>query len=139
MTTYESKQKQILKPRKEVFATLCNLKHLEAYKDKLPTDGKVKNIEFEEEAISFEVDMIGQVVFKIIEKEEPKTIKFGVEQLPIPINMWIQLVEAEEADTRMKLTIKADIPMMLKPMIGNKLGDGIEKMAEMITTVLNAK
>jgi hypothetical protein len=37
----------------------------------------------------------------------------------------------------MKLTLKADIPFMLKPMIGNKLDDGIERMADMIAMIVN--
>ncbi len=137
MTTYESKQKQIFKSQEAVYATLTNLKQLEAFKDKLPNDGKVRNLVFNEETISFEVDPVGQVEFKIIEREEPKTIKFGVDKLPIAINLWIQLVGVAENDTRMKLTLKADIPMMLKPMVGNKLGDGVEKMADMIAMALN--
>ena len=64
-------------------------------------------------------------------------LKFGADNFPIQFNFWIQLVGVAEYDTRMKLTLKADIPFMLKPMIGNKLDDGIERMADMIAMIVN--
>ncbi len=137
MTTYESNQKQIFKSQEETYTILTDLKQLEGMKDRIPDDDRIKNLEFSKESISFEAAPMGKVEFKIIEKEEFKTIKFGVENIPVEVNLWIQLAEVSENETRMKMTIKADIPMMLKPMIGNKLEDGIEKIADAIATALN--
>ena len=64
-------------------------------------------------------------------------LKFGADNFPIQFNFWIQFVGVAEYDTRMKLTLKADIPLMLRPMIGNKLDDGIERMADMIAMIVN--
>ena len=30
----------------------------------------------------------------------------------------------------MRVTVKADIPLFLKPMLGNKLQDGVDKIAD---------
>ena len=51
--------------------------------------------------------------------------------------MWIQLKEISDVETRMKLTIKADIPFFLKPMIGDKLEKGIDEIANAIALAIN--
>ena len=60
------------------------------------------------------------------------TVKFGAEGIPMDANFWIQLKELAPNDTRIKLTVKADIPMMFKMMIGKKLQDGLDQAADML-------
>ena len=129
MNTYESKQKQLFKPQAEVYAMLSDV----------PADHKekIKDMKFTTDSVSFKVDMLGEVVLRIVDYETPKMLKFGADNFPIQFNFWIQLVGVSDYDTRMKLTLKADIPFMLKPMIGNKLDDGIERMADMIAMIVN--
>ncbi len=139
MNTYESKQKQLFKPQAEIYATLSDLTQLEKYVNALPTEhkDKIKNLSFTPDSISFNIDTIGHVVLRIIDYETPKMLKFGAENFPINFNFWIQLVSVSDYDTRMKLTLKADIPFILKPMIGDKLDIGIERIADMITMIIN--
>ena len=40
--------------------------------------------------------------------------------------------EVAPGDTRIKLTLKADIPMMFKMMIGSKLQTGLDQASEMM-------
>ncbi len=134
MNTYESKQKRIRKEQHQIYQKLSDLRNVEKYAAALPEDmkEKVQDLQFDQDSISCKVPMAGTLTMRIIDREEPKTIKFGLEGVPMQANMWIQLVGVAEDDTRMKLTVKADIPLMLRPMIGNKLEEGVEKLAEMI-------
>ena len=136
MSTYESKQKQILKPQEQIFGLLSDLTHLENFKQHIPAD-KVKDLEFTADTASATIDPIGKVTFRIVDRDPYKTVKFGADNLPIQFNLWIQLVGVSDNDTRMKITVKADIPLMFKPMISNKLEQGVEQMAEMLATALN--
>jgi len=141
MDKYESSQKQILKGQEEVYARLSDLRNFEKY---MPQDGamkekfKIEDVEFGQDYISFKADMAGKVTMRIIDRETPKMVKFGVEGSPVAVNLWIQLVGVSEMDTRMKVTVKADIPLMLKPMVGNKLGEGVERLADMIKMILES-
>lgn len=139
MKTYESKQKQIFRSQIDVYEMLGDLKRLEQYAAALPEEhkNKLKDLTFTHDSISFSVQPIGQVILRIVDREAPKMIKFGADNFPVPFNLWIQFVGVTDRDTRMKLTLKADIPLMLRPMVGNKLEDGIERMADMIAMVLN--
>lgn len=136
MTTYESAIQTLNCNAEFAYAQMTDLRKLETFKDKIPQD-KVKEMQFTEDSISFRIDPVGLLTLRIIDKEPFKTVKFGAENSPIQFNLWIQLKELSECDTRMKITIKADIPVMLKPMIGNKIDKGMDQLAQGISTAIN--
>ena len=80
MNTYESKQKQLFKPQAEVYAMLSDLTQLEKYAAALPAEhkDKIKDLNFTTDSISFKVDMLGEVVLRIVDYETPKMLKFGL-------------------------------------------------------------
>ncbi|MBQ9752132.1 MAG: SRPBCC family protein [Paludibacteraceae bacterium] len=132
---YESKIGQITCDSASVFAVLSNLENLQRFSDAIPKD-KVKELEISSDCIRIKVDGLAQkFAIRIVEKEENMTIKFGVDNLPMAANMWIQLKEMAEDDTRIKLTIKADIPMMFRMMFEKKLQQGIDQAVDMLCQV----
>ena len=132
---YESKIGQIAANDAAVFNVLSNLENINRFRDVIPQD-KIKDMEVSSDRIRFKVDGLGQkIAIAIVEKEEYKLIKFGAESLPIPLNMWIQLKQVEENDTRIKLTIKADIPMMFRMMFEKKLQQGLDQAVDMLCQV----
>lgn len=129
---YESKITSVPAPIEAVYAGLSNFKNLERVKDLIPQD-KVKDIEIEEDFIRMKVDGLGQkIVIRIEERTENDTIKFGIDNIPLQMNFWIQLKSIAPNDTRMKLTLKADLPMMFKMMLDKKIQQGIDDAATMI-------
>ena len=140
MNTYESKQKQLFVSQIEAYNKLSDLKNIEPYVSaiKQQFQDKIQDISIDSNYISLSVENIN-VVFKIIDREEYKTIKFAVDNIPLSANIWIQLKEISEMETRMKLTIKADIPFFLKPMVGDKLEKGIDEIANAIALAINKK
>ena len=135
MAEYVSDVKQIVANAHKVFAKLSDLSNVEAMKGKIPAEAGLKDLTCDKDSISFNVNPVGNVKFKIIEREEPKTIKFAADGSPIEVNMWIQLVEKEENLTKMRLTLKADLPMMVKMMVDGKLKDGINKVADVLANI----
>ena len=135
MAEYVSDVKQIAATAPKVLAKLSDLSNVETMKDKIPAEAGLKDLTCDKDSISFNVNPVGNVKFKIIEREEPKTIKFAAYGSPIEVNMWIQLVEKEENLTKMRLTLKADLPMMVKMMVDGKLKDGINKVADVLANL----
>ena len=135
MNTYESKQKQLFVSQIEAYNKLSDLKNIEPYVSaiKQQFQDKIQDISIDSNYISLSVENIN-VVFKIIDREEYKTIKFAVDNIPLSA-----LKEISEMETRMKLTIKADIPFFLKPMVGDKLEKGIDEIANAIALAINKK
>lgn len=135
MTTYESEIKTILSDNKVVFAKLADLNNLSVLKEKVPAEAGISNITCDSDTVTFEVNGAGKITLRITEREEPKTIKFASENSPIAFNMWIQLVSKEENDTKIKVTLKADLPMMIKMMVGSKLQDFVNQFALSLTKI----
>ena len=127
---YESKIQSIPAPVDKVYPVLSNL---ERVRELIPPD-KVQEMEISEDSVKFKVDGLAQkVTIRIVDKIENDTIKFGLDNMPMAANFWIQLKEVTPSDTRVKLTVKADIPVFFRMMIEKKLQQGIDDAAVMLT------
>lgn len=134
MTEFVSDIKKIPYSDKIVFDVLSDLSKLEQMKDKLPTD-KITDFTCDQDICSFSVAPVGQVTFVVEDREPNKTIKFKSEQLPFEVNVWIQLVSKADDDTRMKITLRADLNPFIKPMVSKPMKEGVDKIAEVIASL----
>ena len=134
MSTFESSIKQIPYPQSAVYRNLSDLSNLERVRDRVPED-KVKDFTFDRDSVTVSIDPVGQITLRICEREEPKCIKFETAQSPLPFNLWIQILPVTDTTSKMKLTLKADIPFMLKGMVSGPLEDGLEKIADALAQV----
>ncbi len=134
MTKFESSVKQIPYPQAAVYRNLSDLNNLEKVKDRVPED-KVKEFTFDTDSVTVRVDPVGLITLRICEREEPKCVKFETAQSPLPFNLWIQVLPVTETTSKMKLTLKADIPFMLKGMVSGPLEDGLEKIADALAQI----
>jgi carbon monoxide dehydrogenase subunit G len=132
---YESKIGQIAANDVAVFRVLSNLENINRFRDVIPQD-KIKDMEVSSDRIRFKVDGLGQkIAIAIVEKEEYKLIKFGAESLPIPLNMWIQIIPDGDTASKMRVVAKAEINFMLRSMIEKPLKEGLEKIAEALSMI----
>jgi len=138
MTTYESDIKTISSNEEVVFDILSDLTNLKKLQDNPDLTEKVKDLEFDRDSCSFSVEGLGKLGFKIIEREPFKTIKLESDHALVHVNIWIQLKQVERDETRMKLTLKAEIPTMIKMMVDKKLKEGINKVADFIAIGLSS-
>ena len=132
MDKYESKITSSRCPAQQIYSVLSDMQNLERVRDLIPKD-KIQEMEIEHDRVRIKVDGLGQkITLSVVDKIENDTIKFGAEGIPMETNFWIQLKEVSPADTRIKLTLKADIPMMFKLMIGKKIQTGLDQAADML-------
>lgn len=129
---YESKITSAQCPAEQIYRVLGNFRNLERVRELIPQD-KVQEMEIESDRVRLKVDGLAQKITIFIEDRiENDTLKFGMEGIPMNAHFWIQLKELSPVDTRIKLTLKADIPMMFKFMIEKKLQEGMNQAAEML-------
>lgn len=132
---YESKIGQIAANDQKVFAVLSNLENINHFRNVIPED-KVRELEVTPDRIRFKVEGLGQkIAIAIVDKEEYKLIKFGAESLPIPLNVWIQLKQVAEFDTRIRITLKTDMPAMFKMMFEKKMQEGLDQAIDMLCQI----
>lgn len=132
MEKYESNQQQIRRPASEIYAVLSDFTNFTPL-----VKDKVQDWQANENSCSFKVQGITMKLM-IIDKEPYSFIKFtGEDGSPLDFTFWIQLKEIGPYDTRMRLVLHADLNMMMKMMIGSKLKEGINQMAEQIANAFN--
>ena len=129
---YESKISSAPCSAQQIYRVLSDMRSLERVRDLIPQD-KIQEMDIEPDRVKLKVDGLAQkITIAIVDRIENDTIKFGLEGIPMEGNFWIQLKEVSPTDTRIKLTVKADIPMMFKFMIEKKLQEGLDQAADML-------
>jgi carbon monoxide dehydrogenase subunit G len=131
MTEFTSEVKTILYPREKVYETLSNMSNLEKVKGKIPME-KMQDFSFDNVSCSFSINPVGKIRFSIIEREPLKTVKLSADQSPIEFTVWIQLKEMQENETKMKLTVQADLNPFLKSILSKPLQNEIDKIADLL-------
>lgn len=133
MATFESSVRQIPHSQQAVYHMLSDLSNIDRVKDRIPAD-KLNDLTFDADSISISTPM-GAVKLKIVDREEPKCIKFETEQSPLPFNFWIQILPVTDTTCKMKLTIKAELNPFIKGMVSKPLQEGIEKIADALQMI----
>ena len=132
MNTYESHIAKVPADATSIYAVISDLSNLERVRELIPQD-KVQEMESAPDYIRIKVDGLGQkIVFRIVDRIENDTVKFGVENLPVEGNLWIQIKQVAPMDSRIKVTLKAELPMMIAMMAGKKIQQGIDQAADML-------
>lgn len=134
MTQYESSVKHIPYSQERVYAKLEDLNNLESLQGRLPED-KVKEFTFDHDQVTVDIPPIGKVTIRVVEREEPKCIKFEAVGSPIPVNMWIQIIPDGNEAAKMRVVAKAELNFMLRGMIEKPLKEGLEKIADTLAMV----
>ena len=134
MTKFESSIKQIPYPVEDVYRNISDLSNLERVRDRIPQD-KLQDFQFDSDSVQVSVSPVGTIKLRICEREENKCVKFETEQSPMPFNLWIQVLPVDDASSKMKVTVKADIPFMLKGMVSGPLQDGVDKIADALSQI----
>ena len=134
MTEFTSDIKKIPHSDENIFRVLSDLSKLNLIKDKIPQD-KIRDFSYDTDSVSFRVDPVGQVRFNVIEREPNKLVKVKSENLPFETFLWIQLVPKANDDTRMKITLRADLNPLIKGMVSKPLKEGMGKIADLIASL----
>ena len=134
MSKFESSIKQIPYSQQAVYAMLSDLGNIEKVRDRIPED-KIRDFRFDRDTIAVTAPPVGELRLRIVERDEPKCIKFATEQSPIPFDLWIQVLPVTDATSKMKLTIKAELNPFIKGMVQGPLKEGVEKIADALPAV----
>ena len=133
-TKFESSVKQIPYSQEAVYQNISDLRNLEKVRDRVPED-KVSDFSFDEDTVSLNVPPVGELKLRIIERDEPKCVKFETAQSPVPFNVWIQVLPVTETTSKMKVTVKAELNPCIKGMVSGPLQDGVEKIADALAQI----
>ncbi len=129
MTKFESRIGKLNTSAEKAFEFLSDFRNFNQF---IPED-KVKEWEASAEQCSFTVDGIGKAGLKIIEKVPYKLVKItGNSTADLEFFFWIQIKEIAEKDTRIKLTVKADLNPVMKMIAAKPLKSFVNLMVDKV-------
>ena len=156
MTKFESNIKQVHSPQAAVYKKLADLNNLAGIKEKIndpafieqlrasgqvPEDklGQIQEMasqmEFTTDTVSIPGTPIGAVTLRVVERDEPKCVKFEVQGAPLQANLWIQILPTSPYESKMKCTIGAELNFLMRQMAKKPLQEGVEKRADMLAMI----
>ena len=150
MARYESKIVTVNALQENVYQRYADLSALQVMKDNMAAEMKaqirakleeqgqgkvhVSDFHFDTDTARFKVNGM-DVCIRIVEREQPKCVKYSAENSPVPATVWIQMLPASAYETKIRVTLDIDIPFYLKPMIGSKLDKAADMIAEALTKI----
>lgn len=139
---YTSSVKLINHNEQVVFIYLSNFQNLSSYlnsgliekiTEKVPGI-KITNFSSNQDSCKFNITGMGIAEIKIVNREPFKTIKVESSGgLPVSFTFWVQLIPVDTFKTKMRLTLHVEMSLMIKMMAGNKLEEGIDKLADTLS------
>lgn len=133
-TRYESNVKQIEYSQQQVYSKLSDFTRLQSIKEKV-NDERLSSIEFDADTITFTIQPVGQMCLQVVERHESDCIKMQAQQSPLPFTFWIQLLPTSDTTCKMKLTLAAELNPFIRGMVGGKLQEALNKMADMLASL----
>lgn len=135
MEKYESKQHRIPLPAERIYAAISRFDNLTP-----AVAGRVEEWQATEDRCSFKAKGF-TVKLRMVERVAPKHVKITGDEggLPIDFSFWIQLHEVAADDTRMRLVLHADLNLMMRMMIGGKLQQALDQIAEGIARAMGGQ
>ncbi len=128
----ESKVGKILRPAEDIYNIISDFRRIEPL---IPKE-KVKDFTSTEYNCSFTAEGAGNIELKIVNKEPFSLVKYtGGGNIPLTFFLWIQLKEAATNDTRIKITLRADIPKVMEVMFKNKIGKALDSLIDRISNI----
>ncbi|HNS31261.1 MAG TPA: polyketide cyclase [Tenuifilaceae bacterium] len=134
MVSVESKVVSIRRLDEDVYKILSNFQNFTPFAQA----AKLENWQAGEDWCRFDAQGVKEAGMRIVDRDPHKTIKItGDGQIPFEFFLWIQLKQVAPYDTRMRITLKANLNFMMKMMLGSKLKQGIDAIADQIATAFN--
>ncbi|MDP4183884.1 MAG: SRPBCC family protein [Bacteroidota bacterium] len=144
ISKYSSDIKIIPNNQEVIYNFLSNLENLNLFvnpesmgllSEKVP-QLKISDFSADKDSCKFTVSGFGETGLRIVEREPFKTIKLGGNgSVPFEFNFWIQLLPVDAYQTKLRLTLHADLNMMMKMLVGKKIEEGINKVADALTAI----
>lgn len=150
MTKYESEIQYVARPVEAVYARFSDLRNLENLRERLSDpavqvqisqqvgEDKLAQLSEQMQNVTFTADgiemstAIGQMSLSIIEREEPKLLKFALQGAPMEAYVWLQLLPVDENSSRFRVTIGAELNFFIKKMVGSKLEQATQGLAQIL-------
>lgn len=129
---YESSIKVVSNSVDNIYAKLSNFNNFGGI---MPPQ-VVSNWSSTEDSCRFSVDKIGEVGLRIVERQVNQLVKYTADGATrFNFYLWVQMKEVAAYDSRIKVTLKADLNPMIKMLAGSKIQEFVDQLATAIARI----
>ena len=124
----ESKIGQSAYPSSTIYTFVSDFRNF----NKFIPENKVSNWQAETDNCSFTMDLLGKLSLNIVERLPDKMIKISSDPKfsQYNFNLWIQLKEVAEDDTRIKVTIEPLLTQIMLTMVKGPLKSFVDSLVD---------
>ena len=153
VSKFESEVKSVALSQEEAYARFSDLNNLSAVRERLSDPavreqlaGQVSSDKIAEwtkyaEEMSFTTDSLqlstplGPITLRVVEREAPKCVKLASEGAPVQLFVWVQLLPHGEAESKLRVTVGAEVNVFMRSMVAKPLQQAAEGLANMLAAV----
>lgn len=142
MADYTSNSVRLHGSAEEVFSRLSRPSALKDFLgnvplDQIPEDKRavLDNITLTEDSVVINGGPTGSMTLKADENHSPDYIRYEGVGLPVRLGLVFRLTPESGESCSATVTVEADIPAMLRPMIGGTLQKAADQFAQMLATI----
>ncbi len=97
---------------------------------------KLGELRFEPDALVINTPQLGAIKLQVVERSANRVV-FEAAASMVPLRTVVDVVpDKQDAASILTASFDVDIPVMLRPLIGGKLQEAADKMAEMLGNIV---
>lgn len=139
MSIYSGKAAIVNRSVDELYNKINDFGAFQSRIDELPDEvrQRLEAVRFEDDKMIINAPGMGEVALGIVERQAPSLMRLSALNSPIPFNIIMNFAAVDDATSTIQTDIDAEIPMMLRPFVGNKLQEGADRIGEMISNIFH--
>ncbi|MDR1673210.1 MAG: hypothetical protein LBS09_07115 [Bacteroidales bacterium] len=123
----ESRIGQLRQDDKKIFSFIADCSNFRP----LATSEMIEEWQSDSDSFSFSMEQLGNLSFRIVERDPHKLIKFSIEHPQADnIFLWVQLKGIDADNARIKLTAKLNVNPMIRLLISKPLKQALDKIVD---------
>ena len=128
----ESKIGTVLRSSEQIYELLSDFSRLSSF---VPP-AKVQDWQATADECRFSVNGVGPIVFRAVQREPSDLVKIAVETAQAKdVFLWIQLKGTQPYETKIKLTLKADVNPVMKIFIERPAQQFLDKVIDTLSRI----
>lgn len=139
MKRIESQVRHIPYSQEQVYAKVSDLTNLQAVADGLPLQGEmnisVRNLRCTTDTAECEISPVGRISLGIVSREPFKCVKLETLQSPVQMTAWIQIVSTGPDSCKIRITLDADLNILMAKMVEKPMTQAVERLADMLAMI----
>jgi len=142
MAKYTSDETTLKGSAENVYSKISNPDSLRSFIQNIPADTvpedkrqMLESIELSEDTLSIAGGPAGKITLKISRREPYTSVEYEGVGTPVRLALIFDIIPENEISCRLKVSIDADLPAILRPMVSGAFNKAVGQLAQVLATI----